>query len=147
MFFCPTCNNIIDIVSNNAPAKPDNINNIDNLNNLNNIDNISQIIYKCSNCGFSDLVKPGTKILSISTVLPKVNKPLLHSVSNLSPHLAIKYKNMIHDPTLPRTNNYVCPNKQCNTHENESLKEAAWFKPYMNSHYIITICKSCETLW
>jgi hypothetical protein len=133
MFFCPTCNNIIDIVSNSA--KPDNL------------DNISQIIYKCSNCGFSDLVKPGTKILNISTMLPKMSKPLLHSVSNLSSYLTIRYKNMINDPTLPRTNNYACPNKQCNTHDNESLKEAAWFKPYMNSHNIITICKSCNTLW
>ena len=50
-----------------------------------------------------------------------------------------------HDPSLPLTRNYICKNKKCITHKDDSKKEAALTRN--NKYQIIYICKACETFW
>ena len=63
----------------------------------------------------------------------------------------IKYKqyvnkNIIHDPTLPRVNNIVCPNKVCSKKPSED-NEVIYIKyDYANMKYLYFCCK-CEHFW
>ena len=46
---------------------------------------------------------------------------------------------MIHNHTLPRTKNYTCLNKKCKTHNDESIKEAVFFRE-LNSYKVKYVC-------
>lgn len=94
--------------------------------------------FKCSNCGYTQEIEQGTLILSKA---PE-NKKNSDYISDQS-----TYKYMINDDTLPHTRNYICPNKECKSHNDYSLRDAVWFKPYRNSYTIVTICKACQTTW
>ena len=54
----------------------------------------------------------------------------------------IDYTLRIHDPTLMYTKNYICSNKDCNTHKNPNTKEAVLQK--QNTGKVIYVCKTCS---
>ena len=55
----------------------------------------------------------------------------------------------INDSTLPRTKDFMCPNKTCkfNKKENDINKEAVFYRPFMNEYNLKYICCGCETSW
>lgn len=93
----------------------------------------SNIVYfMCKYCGNSKPIKPGTLIYS----------------KNYGGHDTTEiedYSNMIHDQTLPRTKNYICKNENCETHNDDSLREAILIKNM--SDQIVYVCTSCTTSW
>lgn len=150
MIFCPNCNNKFTIVRNDdsqskltpvpAPVAP-----------ASSSDEVSEsvvvtteernpvsslFIFKCSNCGFSENIKPKTMVLSRTSDL--VNKEYTDKT---------KYKDMVNDETLPRTRNYICPNEACLSHKDHTKREAVWFKPDIQKYGILYICTSCNKMW
>lgn len=85
----------------------------------------------CKFCKHTKVIKPGTILYSRN-----YNGIDTNTEEN---------KYAIHDPTLPRTKNYICKNPDCETHENNSLKEAVMDR---NSLYqIVFVCTVCSTQW
>jgi hypothetical protein len=86
----------------------------------------------CKFCGNNKPIKPGTLIYSKS-----YNTNLTSEDEN--------YTYAIYNVTLPRTRNYVCKNAKCETHKDDSLKEAVITK---NSLYqVVQICCACSSFW
>lgn len=107
----------------------------DYYNNVNKKENIEETmphLFKlCNKCGFNDEIKSGTILYS------KTLK------NNFSSNININ-KDITNDSTLLITTNYICPNKNCETYNDPSIKEANM------THYdgkLIYICRICKTIW
>ena len=154
MFFCPNCNNSLSITTQNQTnvvtttgnmsETPTTVSsssqeaNIEIMQNISDMSTISNKAYfKCSNCGYAQEIEAGTLILSRAP-----EKATSDYITDIN-----KYRDMIHDMTLPHTRNYICPNKSCKSHNDYSLREAVWFKPSRFSYTIINVCKACQTVW
>jgi len=55
------------------------------------------------------------------------------------------YSMMCHNYSLPRTRNYICHNKKCETHKNIDIREAVLTKN--KADRIIYVCCVCSTNW
>ena len=84
------------------------------------------IYYKCNDCNFSQQIKPGTLIYSET-----VNK-------EESPFIDLSH--LIDDPLYPRTKNYTCINKDCESHTT-SNKLALFKRTNDKKQFICEICK------
>jgi hypothetical protein len=87
----------------------------------------------CNNCGFFKEIKPGTELYNKSYIL--TNKTSLEN-----PHLKA------HDPTLIRTRDYICKNKDCITHKDKTKAEATFFRT-KKSFQLTYVCTVCKTSW
>ena len=120
MHFCSKCNNMYYI-----RIDPDDSN---------------KLVYYCRNCGNEDDSLAGENICILKTQ----NKQSEQSFS----HIINKYTKL--DPTLPRVNNILCPNKECETN-NEKAKEKA--KEILSLRYddtnmkYVYLCSTCDTVW
>ena len=148
--FCPNCNNSLtitqggakgegkevvlsnEILSVSTSSEPEKLPIVEKHIGKNNI-----AYMMCNNCGYAKSMEPGTLILSRMS-----GKEEIKYVADRN-----KYKDMVHDPTLPITRKYVCPNKECESHKNHEKREAMWFKPNRHTYVTIFICRSCETMW
>jgi len=98
---------------------------------------INMYILKCSTCSSEFQLKPETIIYSF----------------NFKKHEAIFDDDdidlKIYDPTLPRTKDYICKNKDCITNKNGfdlKNKEAVFYRA--RSSYITKYaCVNCKTSW
>lgn len=151
MFFCPNCNNSLSITQSQAGAQQP----VDSLsetpitvssssqepiieqNNVPKIITSNKAYFKCSNCGYTQEIEPGTLILSRAS-----EKTTSDYIADIN-----RYKDMVYDMTLPHTRNYICPNKSCKSYDDHSLREAVWFKPSKYSYTIVNICKACQAVW
>jgi hypothetical protein len=92
--------------------------------------------FYCTNCGNKE---PITK----STKLYEINKQ-----SEGKQFTPDEIDIIINDPTLPRTKNYNCKNKKCETIKNDSLKEAVFFKENNYKTYqLYYACCHCKYFW
>ena len=92
-------------------------------------ENIYDIFYKCNDCSYSKLIEPNTLIYS-------------ESVKKEESHLTdLSY--LIDDPLYPRTKNYTCINKECESHT--STNKMALFKRMNNKKLLI--CEICKHQW
>lgn len=92
----------------------------------------SIVYFMCKYCGNSKPIKPGTLIYS--------EKYSGQNTADIE-----DYSNLIYDQTLPRTKNYICKNENCETHNDDSIKEAILIKNM--SDQIVYVCTSCITSW
>lgn len=92
--------------------------------------NTKKSYHVCRNCDNVEEIKPSTLIYSKSYTF-------YNSI------IEEDYSYLIHDNTLPRTRNYICPNKKCKTHKNENLNEAIITKN--ENKRVIYICTICLT--
>jgi hypothetical protein len=92
------------------------------------------VYYYCQKCGFSEKLQPQTLIFS------NITDNTLRNVINDN------YTNLKYDNTLPRTRNYNCHNKKCETHKNKKIKEAVFYRQY-NSYITSYVCTVCNTKW
>jgi hypothetical protein len=101
------------------------------------IDNLD-IIYNCINCGFKKELIPNTILYSEST--DKLTKEIENNKINILKSL---------DNTYPRTRNYICQNKDCNTHkkEFEKKKEAIFFRLNSSNYDTKYLCCECNKSW
>jgi hypothetical protein len=87
--------------------------------------------YYCKSCGYNEIIPPGQFIFSRGD---EKNDDFYN----------YRFRNYIHDNTLPRSKKYNCINDKCPTHENPSLKLAVFYrqKKSYNVRYICTICNN-----
>ena len=105
--------------------------------NLENIDDTKLAYQVCKNCLYNEKLTKRTLILS------RMN---LNTSASSNKSLS-KYKNMIHDKTLPHTRDYVCKNKDCSSHKDPSKRDAVWFRPIATSYSTYYGCTACSTVW
>jgi hypothetical protein len=91
-------------------------------------DSLTAVIV-CKNCSYSE------KLTKRTLILNKMSNFSTDAYTDLT-----KYKYMRYDNTLPHTRDYVCKNKDCNTHKNSELKNAKWFRPIQNSYMTYYVC-------
>lgn len=94
--------------------------------------NISKFFFVCNNCSTSYVLQPGTSIYSIN-----FDKSVGGMIDE---DVSVK----IQDPILPRTKDYICPNKTCESRKDSKNKEAIFYRNGKDYHlkYICTICKT-----
>lgn len=173
MYFCPKCNFSLDIIKNvNNPfiteiENPDEFLDLIESNNMEGIikinflkkDLLSNKNYKslkkdkaesilklyenfqldtsknsffiCNNCNYHSMLSPGTIIFKTT-----VNEDQVDDTSLI--------KNRINDNTLPRTKDFICPNK-CKVSNKD--KEAIFYRPFHNSYVLNYICCNCNATW
>jgi len=90
----------------------------------------------CKNCSYSE------KLTKRTLILNKMSNFSTDAYTDLT-----KYKYMRYDNTLPHTRDYVCKNKDCNTHKNSELKNVKWFRPIQNSYMTYYVCCECGIVW
>jgi hypothetical protein len=95
--------------------------------------NINKVVLICHNCGTEEDIIDGTCIYS------KNNDDNIKNIKD--------YSYMKDSEIVPRTTNYICNNKKCQTHKNNSLKEAIFFKDKKNNYNIIYLCLVCNENW
>jgi hypothetical protein len=54
------------------------------------------------------------------------------------------YEAMLNSSILPRTRNYKCPNNNCESHKDASKREAVFFR-LNNTYKIKYVCSACKT--
>ena len=176
MFFCPECNFLLDITKNlndtirtkmkdvNDPktfidlVSSNNdklINNVDFLKSelskyitSNKIKDENKIMKKfdffekkknknflvCNNCWYYEFIKDRTIIYkNISSIQKEYTED--------------KLSYMIKDNTLPRTKDYICANKECESHKNDVDKEGIFYRVSTESYKINYLCTNCKTSW
>jgi hypothetical protein len=105
---------------------------IDKFNNISNVDyNVAYFV--CNNCQFVTKLNQGTNIYKVSF---KTNY-MSDDNSNLK----------IHDYTLPRTKDYICPNNSCLSHKDHQKKEAVFYRPNKNTYNLQYSCTLCNLSW
>jgi hypothetical protein len=126
MFFCPDCNNILDISKNTSNASSSS-SNVDN-SNIN-----TGVYFLCSNCGYYEDIKPGTKIYSKTSA----------EIAQVRGQGTENYDDLIHSDIMPRTRRYVCVNPDCESHNDPTKREAVFFT--MNNTYKKRyVCVTCK---
>lgn len=88
--------------------------------------------FQCNNCGFMEKITPNTLIYSKTSQEISQN----YSVGD--------YKDMIYSDIIPRTKNYLCPNKTCLSHTDINKKEAVFFRRN-NTYEVKYVCTVCKT--
>lgn len=88
--------------------------------------------YICHNCGFHEEISDGTIIYTNESQY--IDKYLINT-------------DLIYDPTLPRTRNYKCVNKNCKSYTDPNERVAIFFRQNPESYKIRYICTSCKSIW
>jgi len=105
---------------------------IDNYNLIKKNSKPNTFCLRCDQCNETFVLKPG-KLLSL-----KLRKNT--NISNI-----INTSEIITDLTLPRTKDFICPNKDCKVKPNE--KEAILYRPNPNEYITQYICVNCQTIF
>lgn len=88
--------------------------------------------FVCNNCGYAIKIKPSTKIFSRTS-------------EDISQNYAVSdYGDLLYSDIVPRTRKYICPNKKCESHKDNSKREAIFFR-LNNTYKIKYICCTCKT--
>ena len=89
--------------------------------------------FTCNNCNFTTNINPKTSIYKVK---------LDNSSIRINNNMDIK----CYDNTLPRTKDYICPNKDCTSNKkNNAEKEAIFYRESQSSYKITYICCNCKT--
>lgn len=91
--------------------------------------------YKCNNCGYFENIKNGTVLIDNESNYE--HKP--------SSDLFLKLQK--NNPILPRTKDYICLNKECETNTKNSKDREAVFYRIGNSYQIKYLCCICNNEW
>jgi DNA-directed RNA polymerase subunit M/transcription elongation factor TFIIS len=92
----------------------------------------SKLLNKCSNCGFKEEYQ--------ELVIDRKNYKNKDSISLDS------NKFLIYDPTIPRTIQKTCPNKDCISIKKPELQEAIFIQDPITIK-LRFICVNCNTEW
>ena len=100
-------------------------------------DNPNSLLYYCRNCGNEDSLITEDNICVSKTQIKKGEKSFSHFIN--------KYTKL--DPTLPRVNNILCPNKDCTTNTKNEPREIIYIRyDDLNINYVY-LCSTCDTTW
>lgn len=100
-------------------------------------ENPNSLLYYCRNCGNEDNLITEDNICVSKTQIKKGEKSFSHIIN--------KYTKL--DPTLPRINNILCPNKDCPTNTKNDPREIIYIRyDDVNINYVY-LCSTCDTTW
>src|SRR5438105_4607564 len=102
--------------------------------NCNNSMDIKKDMFSCNNCGYLTPIKPGTLVFSKNFESESTNIFLED------------FSTMCTDATLPRTKDYICPNKSCPTNDKkvDLVAKEATFKRLGKTYKIVYMCCICK---
>ena len=105
-----------------------------------NEDDPNKLVYYCRNCGNED------SLLNVDNVC--VSKTQIKKGEQNFEHIINKYTKM--DPTLPRVNNILCPNQECDTNKEKASEKDREIISIryddINLKYIY-MCSTCDKVW
>jgi len=104
-----------------------------------NEDDFNKLVYYCRHCGNEEESNNLHEDIIVSQIiLDKKNTSYRNTIN--------KYTKL--DPTLPRINNILCPNKDCctNVKDNEE-KEVIYFRYNETDMKYLYLCCKCDTVW
>lgn len=87
-------------------------------------------VYECNQCKNVEDIASGTVIYE-----NKRNRALKVANDDV----------IINTPTLRRTKDFICPNKQCASHKDLKNKEAVFYRVSSSSFEIEYLCTQCRT--
>lgn len=106
------------------------------------IDDSISAYYECTNCAYSKLIEPGSKILTRANAV-------INSSNNEIVHLD-RLINKQYSKILPITRNYICINPKCHTNSKDAKirkpREAVFYRNGRNLQVWYT-CKVCGSYW
>ena len=95
---------------------------------------VAPFVFLCTHCGSSYVIQSGTILYNIN----------LDMKSKMADEDDIELK--CQDPILPRTKDYICPNKSCKSLKNTVEKEAVFYRSG-GGYNLKYICCVCKTQW
>lgn len=146
MFFCRVCNNIYNITKGSQikdiDKKDENVEQIsltstdeENNNKKEKPSDLQKAVYFiCENCNNHEIMPKNTLVLRKTKISDTIT--LTETDNN----------DIINMDYLPHTRNYKCPNKECESHKDNSKRDAIFkrfYKTYKNKY----ICTACLTSW
>jgi len=100
-------------------------------------DNTNKLIYYCRNCGNEDTNINNENVSISKTQFKKGEQKFTHIIN--------KYTKL--DPTLPRIDRVLCPNKECETNTKNEKREIIYIRyDDVNMKYIY-MCSTCDKVW
>jgi hypothetical protein len=100
-------------------------------------ENTNKLIYYCRNCGDEDTTLTVDNVCVSRTNIQKGEQNFVNIIN--------KYTKL--DPTLPRVNNILCPNADCDTNIHDKPREIISIRyDEINLKYIY-MCSSCDKVW
>lgn len=97
----------------------------------------NKLVYYCRNCNDtnSDLTDEDVIVCEISTKQSQLDFS----------HYINQYTKL--DPTLPRINNVLCPNPDCNTNTNDEPREIIYIRYNELQMKYVYLCSTCDAVW
>ena len=102
-----------------------------------NSDDPNSLVYYCRQCGNED------KSIGVNNVC--VSKIQIKKSEQSFNHIINKYTKL--DPTLPRINNVLCPNPDCDTNTKNDPREIIYIRYDDTNMKYIYLCSTCDTVW
>lgn len=97
----------------------------------------NKLVYYCRKCGNEDNQFNSDNVSIVKTEIKKSEESFSHIIN--------KYTKI--DPTLPRTNKILCPNKDCETNTKETEREIIYIRYNDTDMKYIYLCSTCDTVW
>ena len=102
-----------------------------------NADDPNKLVYYCRKCGNEDTLLAVDNICVSRTQIKKSEQSFNHIIN--------KYTKF--DPTLPRINNILCPNPDCETNKGSKEREIIYIRyDDVNMKYVYLCCE-CDVVW
>ena len=102
-----------------------------------NANNTNKLVYYCRKCGNEDEQFNSDNVSIVKTEIKKSEDSFSHIIN--------KYTKL--DPTLPRTNKILCPNKECETNTKDTEREIIYIRYNDTDMKYIYLCSTCDTVW
>lgn len=100
--------------------------------------NPNKLIYYCRKCGNENELFDSDNVTILNTNIKKSEDSFTHIIN--------KYTKL--DPTLPRTDKVLCPNKDCETNKDKNEKREIIYIRYNDIEMkYVYLCSSCDTVW
>ena len=100
--------------------------------------NPNKLIYYCRKCGNENELFDSDNVTILNTNIKKSEDSFTHIIN--------KYTKL--DPTLPRTDKVLCPNKDCETNTDKNNKREIIYIRYNDSEMkYVYLCSTCDTVW
>ena len=100
--------------------------------------NSNKLIYYCRKCGTEDELFDIDNVSIVKTDIKKSEDSFSHIIN--------KYTKL--DPTLPRTDKVLCPNKDCETNTDKDSKREIIYIRYNDTEMkYVYMCSTCDTVW
>jgi DNA-directed RNA polymerase subunit M/transcription elongation factor TFIIS len=97
----------------------------------------NKLEYYCRNCGNEDQTLAVENVCVSRTNIKKTEQSFNHIIN--------KYTKL--DPTLPRINNILCPNSDCETNKSNSEREIIYIRYDDTNMKYVYMCTTCDTIW